>query len=234
MRQIILDTETTGLDIGQGHRIIEIGCIELFNRKPTKNNYHQYIQPEREIDPGALEVHNITQEFLADKPRFADISDDLLEYLRASELIIHNAPFDVAFLNYEFGMVSEGDFDLMTHCEVLDTLAMARKQHPGVKNNLDALCKRYHIDLSDRKFHGALLDAELLTEVYLAMTGGQSTLSLDAGDEVGRIHQSSVIPVDANREPILVIEPTEKELIEHHKILDEIKSIAGQYIWKTR
>lgn len=178
MRQIVLDTETTGLEPSEGHRIIEIGCIELDNRRVTGRRFHQYLQPDRPIDEGAVEVHGITDEFLADKPRFVDIVDDFIEFVRGAELVIHNAPFDVGFLNHEFGIVGQYG-RIEEHCGVLDTLALARKLHPGQKNNLDALCKRYAVDNSRRELHGALLDAEILADVYLAMTGGQASLSLE-------------------------------------------------------
>ena len=179
-RQIVLDTETTGLDPKQGHRIIEIGCVELINRRLTGNNYHQYIQPEREIDEGAQQVHGITPEFLKDKPKFKDIIDDLKNYLEGAELIIHNAPFDVGFLDAEFTLQGEAQGVIKDICSVIDTLVMARKKHPGQKNNLDALCKRYEVNNTQRELHGALLDAELLADVYLFMTGGQVGLLLDS------------------------------------------------------
>ena len=209
-RQIVLDTETTGLDPKQGHRIIEIGCVELVNRRLTGNNYHQYIQPERDIDEGAQQVHGITPEFLQDKPRFNDIIDDLKNYLRGAELIIHNAPFDVGFLNAEFALQGKSQGTIDDICTVTDTLVMARKKHPGQKNNLDALCKRYDVNNTQRELHGALLDAELLADVYLFMTGGQVGLLLDAGSSgnddmsvnseqhIARVEGSlKVIPADA-------------------------------------
>src|SRR5690606_38197574 len=176
MRQIVLDTETTGLEPEQGHRIIEIGCVEIVNRRLTGNHYHQYLQPDREIDAGAVEVHGITAEFLADKPRFTDVMHDFLAFVGGAELIIHNAPFDVGFINHELRLVDVNHASLDTFCSVVDTLQMARRLHPGQKNSLDALCKRYGIDNSQRSLHGALLDAEILADVYLTMTGGQVTL----------------------------------------------------------
>jgi DNA polymerase-3 subunit epsilon len=232
MRQVVLDTETTGLETAHGHRIIEIGCVEMINRRLTGNNFHQYIQPEREIDEGAMEVHGITQEFLADKPRFADISNELLAYLGDAELIIHNAPFDIGFLNYEFQMILGKQFDLTKQCEVLDTLAMARQMHPGVRNSLDALCKRYSVDNSGRELHGALLDSEILADVYLAMTGGQSSLSLDASEEVGRMKQSTINRVDSNRPALAVIRPSGIELSEHEKYLDRLEKDTGSCVWR--
>ncbi|MDH5518048.1 MAG: DNA polymerase III subunit epsilon [Gammaproteobacteria bacterium] len=184
MRQVVLDTETTGLDPKQGHRIIEIGCVEIINRRVTRNHYHQYIQPDRESDEGALAVHGISSEFLADKPRFEDIVDDFLTFIKGAELIIHNAPFDVGFIDSELHRLQQQHSrDLGTTCDhatVLDSLLMARKMHPGQKNNLDALCKRYDVNNDKRELHGALLDSEILADVYLAMTGGQSNLLLDS------------------------------------------------------
>ena len=232
MRQIVLDTETTGLETAHGHRIIEIGCVEMINRRLTGNNYHQYIQPEREIDEGALQVHGITQEFLADKPKFAAISDDLLVYLGNAELIIHNAPFDIGFLNCELQMVRGEHFNLMNQCEVLDTLAMARQKHPGVRNSLDALCKRYEVDNSSRELHGALLDSEILADVYLAMTGGQSSLSLDASQDVGRIGKSTIRRIDSDRPPLPVINPTADELAEHQQYLNKLEKETGYCVWR--
>jgi len=176
MRQIVLDTETTGLDPSNGHRIIEIGCVELIDRRHTGNNYHCYINPEREIDDGAVAVHGITNDFLADKPFMRDVNDEFLEYVSGAELVIHNADFDTAFIDAEFSKL-EGDLGkIADHCQILDTLKMARELHPGQKNNLDALCKRYFVDNSQRDLHGALLDARILADVYLAMTGGQGSL----------------------------------------------------------
>jgi DNA polymerase-3 subunit epsilon len=176
MRQIVLDTETTGLEPTKGHRLIEIGCVELINRLPTGNNFHYYINPQRDIDEGAQAVHGITSDFLQDKPLFADIQGELLAYLTGAELVIHNAPFDVGFLNHEYRLLDDSFPSIEQLCSITDTLVMARKRHPGQKNNLDALCKRYHVDNSNRQLHGALLDAQILADVYLMMTGGQTTL----------------------------------------------------------
>ena len=176
-RQIVLDTETTGLEYRQGHRIIEIGCVELVNRKLTGNNYHVYLNPEREIDQGAMEVHGITNEFLSDKPLFADVYEKMLEYLSDAELIIHNAPFDVGFLNAELERIPNPTPTIAQICGVHDTLIQARKMHPGQRNDLDSLCRRYEIDNTHRDLHGALLDAEILADVYLSMTGGRTLLS---------------------------------------------------------
>ncbi len=192
MRQIVLDTETTGLETSQGHRIIEIGCVELVERRITANHWHYYMNPEREVDTGAYEVHGISNEFLQDKPLFADLADKFLEYIAGAELIIHNALFDVGFLNYELSLLDDGKPPIESVCSVLDTLMMARQKHPGQKNSLDALCKRYDIDNSHRSVHGALLDARILADVYLFMTGGQTSLGLDQveapGDGIAEIN----------------------------------------------
>ncbi len=176
MRQIVLDTETTGLEVGLGHRIIEIGCVELVNRRLTGRNFHKYINPKRDIDDGALEVHGITQEFLSDKPVFEDIWDEFEHYIGRDELIIHNAPFDVAFLDHEIGLIEPSYESIEDRCSVIDSLVIAREKHPGQRNSLDALCRRYSIDNSQRLLHGALLDAEILSDVYLILTGGQTGL----------------------------------------------------------
>ncbi len=185
MRQIVLDTETTGLEVSLGHRIIEIGCIELVNRRVTGNHWHYYINPDREIDSGAFEVHGISSEFLQDKHRFSELADEFHDYVAGAELVIHNAAFDVGFLNHELALLEIPLAPLQESCSILDTLLLARHKHPGQKNNLDALCQRYDIDNSNRSLHGALLDARILADVYLAMTGGQTSLGLDAEEGVG-------------------------------------------------
>ena len=190
MRQIVLDTETTGLDPKEGHRLIEIGCVELVDRRLTRNNFHQYIQPDREIDAGAVEVHGIDNDFLRDKPRFAEIAEAFLAYVTGSELIIHNAAFDLGFIDNELGLWRSGGPRLGDLCEVTDTLGMARRMHPGQRNSLDALCKRYGVDNSRRDLHGALLDAEILADVYLAMTGGQVAMHL-GGETAGESGRSA-------------------------------------------
>lgn len=182
MRQIVLDTETTGIDPKEGHRIIEIGCVELINRKLTGNTYHQYINPMREVEQEAIEVHGITNEFLSDKPKFNEIADDFVDFIKGAQLIIHNAPFDVGFMDHEFAMCKRHIPMTEQICEVLDTLVLARRMRPGQKNSLDALCKFYNVDNSHRTYHGALLDSEILAEVYLYMTGGQTSLSLNASE----------------------------------------------------
>lgn len=179
MRQVVLDTETTGLEVSEGHRIIEIGCVELVHRRPSGRTWQRYLRPEREVDAGALAVHGITNEFLAAQPRFADVAAEFLEFIDGAELIIHNAPFDVGFLDVELKLAGL-DRTIAAACRVLDTLTLSRKLHPGQRNSLDALCKRYGVDNSSRDLHGALLDARILVDVYLAMSGGQAALSLDA------------------------------------------------------
>ena len=241
MRQIVLDTETTGLDPEEGHRIIEIGCVELINRRPTGNNYHQYIQPDRDVEEGALDVHGITNAFLADKPRFADITQDFLEYTKGAELIIHNAPFDTGFINYELALERnerddsrENTIKVEEHCTIEDTLVFARKIHPGQKNDLDSLCKRYNIDNSQRSFHGALLDAEILADVYLAMTGGQTGL-FDEGHGAAQhwVGDHEILRLDSNRPPLLVIRANEQEMAAHETWLDEINQASdGRCLWR--
>jgi len=227
VRQIILDTETTGLEPRQGHRIIEIGCVEMVDRKLTGNNFHQYLQPDRDIDAGAIEVHGISNEFLAEKPRFADIADDFTRYIEGAELIIHNASFDVGFLNSEFRLCEAGK-QVADICTVLDTLTMARKMHPGQKNNLDALCRRYEIDNTHRELHGALLDAEILAEVYLAMTGGQVVLQLGAGADIADGTQAGKIRrLPENRPELRVIRADDTEAAEHKARLEAIARAAG-------
>jgi DNA polymerase-3 subunit epsilon len=234
MRQIVLDTETTGLEPKDGHRIIEIGCVELVGRKLTGNTFHQYIQPGREIDPGAIEVHGITNEFLADKPLFEDIVVDFVDFIRGAELVIHNAPFDVGFINHELRLCGHGA-TVEDLCGVLDTLKMARRMHPGQKNNLDALCKRYTIDNSSRELHGALLDAEILADVYLAMTGGQVNLSLGEGEESGSgAHTAQVVRrLDNNRPALRVIHPDADELAAHEACIEHLAEAAGgSAVWQ--
>lgn len=229
MRQIVLDTETTGLDPKQGHRIIEIGCVELVNRKLTGRHYHQYINPQREVDEGAIEVHGLTNEFLSDKPLFAQIVQDFWEFARGAELVIHNAPFDMGFLNHEFAML--GMTQLTTECGVLDTLALARDKHPGQKNSLDALCKRYGVDNSHRDLHGALLDSEILADVYLLMTGGQTALELmgqsgDSSEERSSADYSRGL-ISRDRKPLKVTLATEQEVLAHQQKLEVISEASG-------
>ncbi len=232
MRQIVLDTETTGLDVSQGHRIIEVGCVELLNRKLTGRHLHFYINPEREVEAGAIEVHGITNEMLADKPVFAGIADSFIEFVQGAELIIHNAAFDIGFLNHELSSLQRGFRSMHDYCQVLDTLAFARKKHPGQKNSLDALCKRYQVDNSQRELHGALKDAEILADVYLLMTGGQSSLVL--GYETNDQTPANLLEekISGDRLPLRVLAPAEEELVAHFARLQQIqKSSGNKCLW---
>ncbi|WP_299726593.1 DNA polymerase III subunit epsilon [uncultured Endozoicomonas sp.] len=234
MRQIILDTETTGIDPKQGHRIIEIGCVEMIDRKLTGNHYHVYINPERVVEQEAIDVHGITNEYLVDKPVFKTIAQEFLEFIQGAELVIHNAAFDIGFINHEFALLRQGFPKVETVCGVIDTLALARKKHPGQKNNLDALCKRYFIDNSSRTLHGALLDSEILAEVYLTMTGGQRALLLAGGDDDsdGDDDGGSQIRRLPNDRPALkVISAGEDELAHHKRKLDYIQKQSGNCLW---
>jgi DNA polymerase-3 subunit epsilon len=232
-RQVILDTETTGISTADDHRIIEIGCVEMVNRKLTGKTFHQYINPEREIDAGAFEVHGISQEFLADKPVFADIAEDFIQFIAGAELIIHNAPFDVGFLDHELAKLPDESRRVKTLSTVLDTLKLARDKHPGQKNNLDALCKRYDVDNSNRELHGALLDAEILADVYLAMTGGQVSFSLNA--EMQTTQEKSEEDIDVapiKRQPLTVLSANDDELAAHEAMLEVInKKSGGECVW---
>ena len=235
MRQIVLDTETTGLETSQDHRIIEIGCVELVNRKLTGNHYHQYINPQRKVDEGAMQVHGITDEFLEDKPLFANIVDEFLAFVGDSELVIHNAPFDIGFIDHELSKLPKHPKSIAKLCPVVDTLALARNKHPGQRNNLDALCKRYMVDNSQRDLHGALLDSEILADVYLIMTGGQVNLNINdqSNADDGAVSASSGIrrlPVD--RSALKGIKASDAELASHHKKLETIKSASGHCIWQ--
>lgn len=232
MRQIVLDTETTGLEPAQGHRIIEIGCIEMYNRRLTGNHYHQYIQPDRDIDEGAIEVHGISNEFLVDKPRFGDIVEDFLRFVKGAELIIHNAPFDVGFINHELKLYRPDHPTLESMCSVTDTLALARELHPGQKNNLDALCKRYDVDNSHRELHGALLDAEILADVYLRMTGGQEALFEESQQQSVEVQNKEILRITKDRPPLTVVFASEDELQAHNKRLQALHtSSGGQCVW---
>jgi len=230
MRQIILDTETTGLEPADGHRIIEIGCVELVDRRLSGKHFHQYLNPERDIEDGALEVHGISREFLLDKPVFADVLEEFLEFVAGAELVIHNAPFDIGFLDAEFALLGRHD-RVGDHVSVLDTLELARELHPGQRNSLDALCKRYEVDDSSRTLHGALLDAEILADVYLAMTGGQSDLGLSF--EAPAAHEAEtghILP--AERPPLQVLLPSDAELAAHEARLHAIQEKSGYCLWK--
>jgi len=231
MRQIVLDTETTGLEPEEGHRIIEIGCVELEGRRPTGRTFHQYLQPDRQIDEGAVEVHGITNEMLADKPRFGDIAADFAEFIRGAELVIHNAPFDVGFINHEFKR--HGEFGTVEElCDVLDTLKLARDMHPGQKNSLDALCKRYDISNAHRELHGALLDAEILADVYLAMTGGQTSLALGSSG-AGAAGEEAIRRLGAERPTLKVVRAGETEQAAHKARLEAIdEASGGKCLWR--
>jgi DNA polymerase-3 subunit epsilon len=225
MRQIVLDTETTGLDWERGHRVIEIGCVEILNRRKTDNNFHCYINPEREVDEAAQEVHGMSRQDLADKPLFTDVAQSFLDYVGDAELIIHNASFDVGFLDNELQMVGREQSELLANNQVLDTLPLARQIHPGQRNSLDALCKRYGVDNSRRDLHGALLDARLLADVYLAMTGGQGALSLDESADNGQQASSRVAQrIDRDGMDLVVVHATAKELKQHNAQLDLIEA----------
>lgn len=236
MRQIVLDTETTGLEVAKGHRIIEIGCVELENRRLTGRRFHRYINPERDIDAGAIEVHGITGLFLADKPVFAKVADDFMHFVDGAELIIHNAPFDLGFLDSELKRLKSSAVPLANQCPIIDTLIMARQKHPGQRNNLDALCQRYTVDNSSRDLHGALLDAEILADVYLAMTGGQTALALgdDDGSSSGRKRAVVVRELSPDRPRLKVIHPSDEELAAHEAQLDAIAAAGAPPLWRSR
>jgi DNA polymerase-3 subunit epsilon len=225
MRQIVLDTETTGLLTTDHHRIIEIGCIELVNRKFTGKRYHQYLNPERPVDEGALAIHGLSNQFLGDKPLFNDIAEDFMDFIQGSDLIIHNAPFDIGFINYELSLAKKKWQTVADYCHITDTLALARQLHVGQRNNLDALCKRYKIDNSTRELHGALLDAHLLAQVYLAMTGGQGSLfdDLKLTDTEERVRQSNMT-VTKKARTLVILKACPEELAAHEKKLEEFVS----------
>lgn len=227
MRQVVLDTETTGLEPEAGHRIIEIGGIEIVNRRPTRNNFHRYINPARAVDPGALEVHGLDNDFLDDKPYFEDIAEDFLEFVSGAELVIHNADFDIAFLNHELARLDGELSDIRESCGVLDTLALARRLHPGQRNNLDALAKRYEVDNSERDLHGALLDARILAEVYLAMTGGQASLSLGGQADVTAPTELKITQIDRAGLELTVRRADADEQAAHAAMLARIAEKSG-------
>lgn len=232
MRQIVLDTETTGLNPRSGDRIIEVGCVELMNRKLTGNNFHSYINPERDSEEGALAVHGLTTEFLSDKPKFADIVAELRDYINGAEVIIHNAPFDLGFLNAEFHRLDLPSFS--EHIDkVIDTLVQAKEMHPGKRNSLDALCDRYGVSNTHRKLHGALLDAELLADVYLSMTRGQNSLSMELEVIETAITDGQTTPILPLAE-IIILRASEEELAEHESVLTGLdKEVRGTCIWRT-
>jgi len=236
MRQIVLDTETTGLEPDDGHRIIEIGGVEVIGRRLTASNFHRYLNPDRDIDTGAEAVHGISNAFLKDKPRFAEIADAFIDYIRGAELVIHNAEFDVGFLNHELERWREDAPPIEELCKVTDTLTLARSLHPGQRNSLDALCKRYEIDNARRELHGALLDAEILADVYLAMTGGQVALHfgtepVQQADETGR-RRTEVRRIRGERPRLRVVRAGEAELADHAARLAAIdKASGGSCLW---
>ncbi|MCO4785986.1 DNA polymerase III subunit epsilon [Marinomonas atlantica] len=232
MRQVVLDTETTGIDPKQGHRIIEIGCVEMVGRKLTKRHFHVYINPEREVEEEAFNVHGISNEFLLDKPKFAAVAQEFFDFIKGSELIIHNAPFDVGHIDNEFSKL--GGFPKIADvCKVFDSLVYARRKHPGQKNNLDALCKRYGIDNSHRELHGALLDSEILADVYLLMTGGQITIGGFGGDgDEGEEARLAVRRLSSDRPKLKVIKASESELESHNERLDLIDKKSGLSLWR--
>lgn len=233
MRQIVLDTETTGLEPKAGHRLIEIGAIELINRRPSGNNFHYYINPERDIDAAAQAVHGLSREFLSDKPLFTDIVDTFIDYVRDAELIIHNAPFDVGFIDYELAHYAHRATSLSKLCTIFDTLPLARRKHPGQKNSLDALCKRYHVDNSDRDLHGALLDARLLAGVYLAMTGGQGRLFDEQMDQANQGSPQTVSDANTTAHydlPLASLDATDEAA--HTAYLDQLQQTsANGCVW---
>jgi DNA polymerase-3 subunit epsilon len=234
MRQVVLDTETTGLEPEAGHRIIEIGCVEVLDRRKTGRTFHRYLRPDREVDWGALQVHGITNEFLAQQPRFADVAEEFIEFISGAELIIHNAAFDVAFLNAELRRLPGKLKSVESLCSVLDTLLLARRMHPGQRNSLDALCKRYGVDNSRRELHGALLDAQILLDVYLAMTGGQTALIL--GDEVAEqeVASTEFTRLSIPRGALRVVRASDAELAAHERVLAALdKASGGKTIWRT-
>jgi DNA polymerase-3 subunit epsilon len=229
MRQIVLDTETTGLEAADGHRVIEIGAVEMIDRRLSGQHFHQYVNPERAIDDGALEVHGITREFLDGKPVFGEIADEFLEFVAGAELIIHNAPFDIGFLDMELSLLAAGHGCMEDRCKILDTLELARDLHPGQRNSLDALCKRYEVDNSSRSLHGALLDAEILADVFLAMTGGQSDLGLSF--ETAAPAPGDAMILDGERPPVYVLQASDAELRLHESRLRDIRKKSGHCIW---
>ncbi|MCC8367918.1 DNA polymerase III subunit epsilon [Xenorhabdus sp. PB61.4] len=238
-RQIVLDTETTGMNkLGvhyEGHNIIEVGAVEVINRRLTGRHFHLYIKPDRLVDPEAFEVHGISDEFLQDKPVFADIADEFIEFIRGAELIIHNATFDIGFMDYEFNKLNRGIPPTAEFCTITDSLMMARKLFPGKRNNLDALCDRYHIDNAKRTLHGALLDAEILADVYLAMTGGQTSLAFSMEGEASNNAQVAEIQkITRPQAGLKVIYASDEELLQHESRLDLVEKKGGSCLWRTK
>lgn len=246
MRQVVLDTETTGLEAEKGHKVIEIGAVEIVNRRLTGRHYHKYLNPQRDIDPGAQEVHGLSREFLSDKPLFGDVAGEFLQFIQGAELVIHNAPFDVGFLEAELralpaasrtqlGLPANGKAcKLSKMCAIADSLAMARHKHPGQKNNLDALCRRYDVDNSSRQLHGALLDAEILADVFLLMTGGQTALFDGGSQSESELEQAVSDQQWAPPTNLLVVAPTPAELSLHNKLLDILDEESAGALWRTK
>ncbi|QHM69915.1 DNA polymerase III subunit epsilon [Mixta intestinalis] len=236
-RQIVLDTETTGMNmVGvhyEGHRIIEIGAVEIVNRRLTGNNFHMYLKPDRLVDPEAFGVHGIADEFLADKPTFSDIADEFLEYIRGAELVIHNAAFDIGFMDYEFDKLKRGIGKTETFCQITDSLQMARKLFPGKRNSLDALCSRYEIDNSKRTLHGALLDAEILAEVFLTMTGGQTSLAFSMEGEQQQNASGETIQRVSRTSGLRVVAASDEEVMAHEQRLDLVMKKGGSCLWRA-
>jgi DNA polymerase-3 subunit epsilon len=233
-RLIVLDTETTGLNPQDGHRIIEIGCVELINRRLTGQHFHVYLNPDKMIEAGASAVHGITNDFLKDKPRFADIVEEFLAFIEGSQLIIHNAPFDVGFIDHELQQLDAATQKLSDYCTIFDTLVEARKRFVGQRNSLDALCKRFGIDNSHRELHGALLDAEILADVFLQMTGGQFSLMQDENISSSITHESNVLVKKFGERPSLVVLHCDEDVLKAHEArLDSIEKASGQCIWRN-
>jgi DNA polymerase-3 subunit epsilon len=235
MRQVVLDTETTGLEVEREHRIIEIACVEVLNRRLTGRCFHKYLNPQRDVDEGAQQVHGLSRQQLENEPVFADISTEFVEFIQGAELIIHNAPFDIAFLNAELARLANGAQKIHEFCSVLDSLSLARQMHPGQRNNLDALCKRYSVDNSRRDYHGALLDARILAEVYLAMTGGQAILVLGAQSDTARARARHAAPArSADSVRIAVVKAGDEEMAAHEHILALLdRASGGKTVWRT-
>ena len=231
MRQVVLDTETTGLEPERGHRVLEIGAVEVIDRRPTGEHFHRYIHPQRDIDDAAVEVHGLTLEYLGDKPKFEEVAREFLDFVRDAEVIIHNAPFDVSFIDYELSLLPDAPKQITDICKVTDSLALARHKHPGQRNNLDALCRRYEVDNSQRELHGALLDAEILADVYLAMTGGQA--SLFASDAPGADAAAEEFQLPADRPALVIVRATEAERAAHEARLDSLdEQCEGGSVWR--
>jgi DNA polymerase III subunit epsilon len=235
MRQVVLDTETTGLQAEAGHRIIEIGCVELINRRTTNRRFHRYINPDRLVDAGALQVHGIEDEFLAKQPRFIEIAREFLEFVHGAELLIHNADFDVEFINHELRRLNDVPHQIRDCCQVLDTLALARRLHPGQRNSLDALAKRYSVDNSKRELHGALLDAQILAEIYLSMTGGQASLSLEGQEQLSAANGRAAQPIKRDGLVLIVQAATLDEQLAHEAMLKLMAKRAGRpALWQVQ